>query len=83
MSEHTIKAFDTELQELVRKVAEMGGLAERQITDAIAALIKSAKPTLTPAQIRSALLGSAIDIGTAGIDRDSGVADRSDADAAA
>src|SRR5204863_9934633 len=40
MSEHTIKAFDTELQELVRKVAEMGGLAERQITDAIAALIK-------------------------------------------
>jgi len=39
MSEHTIKAFDTELQELVRKVAEMGGLAERQITDAIAALI--------------------------------------------
>ena len=39
-SEHTIKAFDTELQELVRKVAEMGGLAERQITDAVAALIK-------------------------------------------
>jgi phosphate transport system protein len=40
MSEHTIKAFDAELQELVRKVAEMGGLAERQITDAVAALIK-------------------------------------------
>jgi phosphate transport system protein len=40
MSEHTIKAFDTELQELVRKVAEMGGLAERQITDAVSALIK-------------------------------------------
>ena len=40
MSEHTIKAFDTDLQELVRKVAEMGGLAERQITDAVAALIK-------------------------------------------
>jgi phosphate transport system protein len=39
-SEHTIKAFDTELQELVRKVAEMGGLAERQITDAVSALIK-------------------------------------------
>ena len=39
-SEHTIKAFDAELQELVRKVAEMGGLAERQITDAVAALIK-------------------------------------------
>ena len=40
MSEHTIKAFDTELQELVRKVAEMGGLAERQITDSVVALIR-------------------------------------------
>ena len=40
MSEHTIKAFDTELQELVRKVAEMGGLAERQITDSVEALVK-------------------------------------------
>ena len=40
MSEHTIKAFDTELQELARKVAEMGGLAERQIADAVAALAK-------------------------------------------
>jgi phosphate transport system protein len=40
MSEHTIKAFDTELQELARKVCEMGGLAERQIADAVAALAK-------------------------------------------
>ena len=40
MSEHTIKAFDSELQELVRKVAEMGGLAERQITDSVEALVK-------------------------------------------
>ncbi len=40
MSEHTIKAFDTELQELARKVAEMGGLAERQIADAVGALAK-------------------------------------------
>jgi len=40
MSEHTIKAFDTELQELARKLAEMGGLAERQVTDAVAALTK-------------------------------------------
>jgi phosphate transport system protein len=40
MSEHTIKAFDTELNELARMIAEMGGLAERQIADAVAALAK-------------------------------------------
>ena len=39
---------------------------------AIAALIKSAKPTLTPAQIRTALITTAIDIEAAGTDRDTG-----------
>jgi phosphate transport system protein len=38
MSEHTIKAFDSDLQDIARKVAEMGGMAERQIADAIEAL---------------------------------------------
>ncbi len=38
--DHTAKAFDTDLQEIVRKVAEMGGLAERQITDAARALVE-------------------------------------------
>src|SRR6516162_1012344 len=38
MTEHTHKAFDADLQELVRMIAEMGGLAERQIGDAIDAL---------------------------------------------
>ena len=38
MNEHTAKAFDSDLQELTRKVAEMGGLAEREIADAIQAL---------------------------------------------
>jgi phosphate transport system protein len=38
MSEHTIKAFDADLQELSRMIAEMGGLAERQIGDAVDAL---------------------------------------------
>ena len=37
--DHTTKAFDTDLQEITRKVAEMGGLAERQITDAVQALV--------------------------------------------
>jgi phosphate transport system protein len=38
MTEHTIKAFDVDLQELARMIAEMGGLAERQIGDALDAL---------------------------------------------
>jgi phosphate transport system protein len=38
MTEHTIKAFDADLQDLARMVAEMGGLAEKQISDAIDAL---------------------------------------------
>jgi len=39
-SEHTAKAFDIDLQELTRLVAEMGGLAERQIMDSVDALIR-------------------------------------------
>ncbi len=38
MTEHTIKAFDADLQELARMISEMGGLAERQIGDAVDAL---------------------------------------------
>ncbi len=39
---------------------------------AIAALLKSANGALTPAQIRTALTSSAIDIESAGVDRDTG-----------
>lgn len=39
-SDHTAKAFDTDLQELTRLVAEMGGLAERQIVDSVDSLIR-------------------------------------------
>jgi phosphate transport system protein len=38
--DHTTKAFDVDLQEITRKVAEMGGLAERQIADAARALVE-------------------------------------------
>jgi len=38
--DHTHKAFDTDLQDIARKVAEMGGLAERQINNAIRALVE-------------------------------------------
>ena len=37
---HTVKAFDSDLQELARMVAEMGGLAERQVADAVDALAR-------------------------------------------
>jgi len=40
MNEHTAKAFDVDLQELARMVAEMGGIAEKQIADSIDALAK-------------------------------------------
>src|SRR5487761_1474145 len=36
--DHTTRAFDSDLQEIARKVAEMGGLAEKQIGDAVQAL---------------------------------------------
>jgi phosphate transport system protein len=40
MSDHTSKAFDSDLQELSRMVAEMGGLAEKQIAESVDALAK-------------------------------------------
>jgi phosphate transport system protein len=40
MVEHTVKAFDTEISQLRGLIAEMGGLAETAIADAIDALIR-------------------------------------------
>src|SRR5262247_743941 len=40
MTDHTMKAFDTDLQDLSRMVAEMGGLAEKQVADSVDALAK-------------------------------------------
>jgi phosphate transport system protein len=37
---HTAKAFDVDLQDLARMVAEMGGLAEKQVADAVDALAR-------------------------------------------
>jgi phosphate transport system protein len=39
-TDHTATAFDSDLQEIARKVAEMGGLTEKQITDAVRALLE-------------------------------------------
>jgi phosphate transport system protein len=38
--DHTTKAFDSDLQEIMRKVAEMGGLVEKQISEAAQALLE-------------------------------------------
>jgi phosphate transport system protein len=40
MSEHTAKAFDVDLQELNKNVAQMGGLAEKGIADSVDALVR-------------------------------------------
>lgn len=40
MANHTVAAFDQELKELQRTIAEMGGLAEKMQSDAIDALAK-------------------------------------------
>jgi len=40
LPEHTAKAFDVDLQALSRLVAEMGGLTEKQIADAVDALAR-------------------------------------------
>lgn len=40
MVNHTTRAFDTDLQELARKISEMGRLDGEQIADAINALVK-------------------------------------------
>jgi phosphate transport system protein len=38
--QHTAKAFDSDLQDLARMVAEMGGLAEKQVAESVDALAK-------------------------------------------
>ncbi|MFN3350609.1 phosphate signaling complex protein PhoU [Pseudorhodoplanes sp.] len=40
MTDHIAKAFDVDLQDLNRMVAEMGGLAEKEIADAVQALTR-------------------------------------------
>ena len=40
MTDHTMKAFNSDLQDLARMVAEMGGYAEKQIADSVSALAR-------------------------------------------
>jgi phosphate transport system protein len=41
MPEHTLKAYDKELEALGRRIAEMGGIAEKMVIDAMDALANS------------------------------------------
>jgi phosphate transport system protein len=40
MSEHTVRSYDDELNDLAQKIAEMGGLAEQQVADSVGALAR-------------------------------------------
>ena len=44
MPDHTLKAYDKELESLERHIAEMGGIAEKMVIDAMDALIHSNAP---------------------------------------
>ena len=41
MVNHTVKAYDKELDTLERRIAEMGGIAEKMVIDAMDALANS------------------------------------------
>jgi phosphate transport system protein len=44
MSEHIVSSYDVELQDLRRRISEMGGIAEKMLVDAISALVRRDAP---------------------------------------
>jgi len=44
MPEHIVSSYDNDLQSLRRRISEMGGIAEKMLVDAIAALLRSDMP---------------------------------------
>jgi phosphate transport system protein len=40
VTDHILKAFDTDLQDLRRRISEMGGIAEKMLVDGITALVR-------------------------------------------
>jgi phosphate transport system protein len=55
---HTVNAFDADLQELNRMIAEMGGLAERQLPQAVDALLKRDRSRAASVMMNDSLLDS-------------------------
>ena len=45
MHDHTVKSYDKELETLERRIAEMGGIAEKMVVDAMDALANSETPS--------------------------------------
>ena len=41
MSEHIVSSYDDELKNLIRSIAEMGGLAEDLVDQAVRALLRA------------------------------------------
>ena len=44
MSEHIVSSYDVELQDLRRRISEMGGIAEKMLVDSIHALLRRDTP---------------------------------------
>jgi phosphate transport system protein len=44
MSEHIVRSYDTDLQGLRQRIAEMGGIAEKMLVDSVDALARHDKP---------------------------------------
>jgi len=40
MTDHTVKAYDVELQDLARRISEMGGIAESMLASSVKALVR-------------------------------------------
>ena len=63
MVDHTVKAYDKELDALARRIVEMGGIAEKMVVDAMDALanadaslaqqVVATDPGSTPCSARS------------------------------
>ena len=44
MTEHILKAFDSDLEDLRRHISEMGGIAEKMLADSITSLVRRDTP---------------------------------------
>ena len=49
MIDHTVNSYDKELDTLERRIAEMGGIAEKMVVDAMDSLANATRPS----QVRS------------------------------
>lgn len=45
MADHIVSSYDTDLENLRRSIAEMGGVAEKMMTDATDALVRGIPPS--------------------------------------